>query len=110
MLTGLRRALTGSRTRSAAYVAHCGVILLMVGLLGSNVYKVESAAYIAARPGATAQVAGYTLRFTGYTQDGGPQGSQRIFAHFVVARDGRGWAARAAHRHLSAGAVRPCGP
>ena len=89
LLTGLRRVLTGSRTRSAAYVAHCGVILVMVGLLGSNVYKVESAAYIAARPGATVQVAGYTLRFTGYTQDGGPQGSQRIFAHFVVARDGR---------------------
>jgi cytochrome c-type biogenesis protein CcmF len=89
LLTGLRRTLIGSRTRSAAYVAHCGVILVLVGLLGSNVYKIERGAYVAARPGATAQVAGYTLRFTGYTQDRGPQRSQRIFAHFVVTRGGR---------------------
>jgi cytochrome c-type biogenesis protein CcmF len=89
LLIGLRRTLTGSRTRSAAYVAHCGVILVLVGLLGSNIYKVERSAYVAARPGATAQVAGYTLRFTGYTQDTGPQSSQRFFAHFAVARGGR---------------------
>ena len=89
LLTGLRRTLIGSRTRSAAYVAHCGVILVLVGLLGSNVYKIERNAYVAARPGATAQVAGYTLRFTGFTLDMGPQSSQRFFAHFVVARGGR---------------------
>jgi cytochrome c-type biogenesis protein CcmF len=89
LLTGLRRTLVGSRTRGAAYVAHCGVILVLVGLLGSSIYKVERSAYVAARPGATAQVAGYTLRFTGYTQDAGPQGSQRFFAHFAVARGGR---------------------
>ena len=89
MLSGLRRTLIGSRTRSAAYAAHCGVILVLVGLLGSNIYKVERGAYIAARPGATAQVAGYTLRFTGFTQDTGPQSSQRFFAHFAVERDGR---------------------
>ena len=89
LLTGLRRTLIGSRARSAAYVAHCGVILVLVGLLGSNVYKVERGAYIAARPGATVQVAGYTLRFTGYSLDMGPQRSRRFFAHFVVSRGGR---------------------
>ncbi len=89
LLTGLRRALTGSRTRTAAVVAHLGVILVLAGLLGSNVYKIERNAYIAARPGATARVAGYTLRFTGFTQDVGPQGSRRSYAHFVVSRGGR---------------------
>jgi cytochrome c-type biogenesis protein CcmF len=89
LLTGLRRALTASRTRSAAYVAHFGVILVLAGLLGSNVYKVESGAYLPARVGATAQVAGYTLRFTGFSQGAGPQGSQRSSAHFVVTRGGR---------------------
>ena len=34
-------------------------------------------------------MAGYTLRFTGFTQDSGPQSSQRFFAHFVVSRGGR---------------------
>ena len=89
LLTGLRRALTASRTRSAAYVAHFGVILVLAGLLGSNVYKVESGAYLPARVGATAQVAGYTLRFSGFSQGTGPQGSQRSYAHFVVTRGGR---------------------
>ena len=89
LLTGLRRALTGSRTRTAAVVAHFGVILVLAGLLGSNVYKIERNAYIPARPGATARVAGYTLRFTGFTQDAGPQGSRRFYAHFVVTRGGR---------------------
>ena len=89
LLTGLRRALTASRTRSAASVAHFGVILVLAGLLGSNVYKVESGAYLPARVGATAQVAGYTLRFTGFSQGAGTQGSQRSSAHFVVTRGGR---------------------
>jgi cytochrome c-type biogenesis protein CcmF len=89
LLTGLRRALTASRTRTAAWVAHAGVILILAGLLGSNVYKIERAAYLPAKAGATAGVAGYTLRFTGFTQDSGPQSSQRFFAHFVVSRGGR---------------------
>jgi len=89
LLTGLRRALTGSRTRSAACVAHLGVVLVLAGLLGSNVYKIERSAYISARPGATAQVAGYTLRFSGFTQGAGPQSSQRFYAHFTVMRGGR---------------------
>ncbi|MGZ4199156.1 MAG: cytochrome c-type biogenesis CcmF C-terminal domain-containing protein, partial [Thermoleophilia bacterium] len=89
LLTGLRRALTVSRTRSAAYVAHAGVILIVAGLLGSNIYKIERGVYLPARVGATAQVGGFTLRFTGFSQGAGPQGAQRFLAHFVVARDGR---------------------
>ncbi len=89
LLTGLSRALTASRTRTAAWVAHAGVILILAGLLGSNVYKIESGAYLPAKAGATASVAGYTLRFTGFSQDSGPQSSHRFFAHFVVTRDGR---------------------
>ena len=88
LLTGLRRALVADRTRSAAWVAHVGAIVVLAGLIGSNVYKVERSAYIPARAGATAAVAGYTLRFTGFSQDTGPQDSLRTFAHFTVARGG----------------------
>ena len=88
-LPGLRRALLGSRSRSAALLTHLGVVLVLLGLLGSNAYRTERNAYIAARPGATATVAGYTLRFTGYSQDAGPQGSRRFYAHFTVSRGGR---------------------
>jgi cytochrome c-type biogenesis protein CcmF len=89
LLTGLRRALTASRARTAAYVAHAGVILILAGLLGSNVYRIERSAYLPARAGATAQAGGYTLRFTGFSQGAGAQGAQRFSAHFVVTRDGR---------------------
>ena len=89
LLTGLGRALAANRSRSAAWVAHIGVILILAGLLGSNVYKIERGAYLPAKAGATAQVAGYTLRFTGFSQDSGPQSSQRFFAHFVVTHNSR---------------------
>jgi len=107
LLTGLRRGLTGSRTRSAACVAHFGVILVLAGLLGSNVYRIERSAYIPARAGATAQVAGYTLRFTGFTQGAGPQSSQRTYADFVVTRGGRQVGLLAPHTDVypQAGAV-----
>ena len=88
LLPGLRRALAADRTRSAAWVAHLGVVILMAGLIGSNVYKIQRSAYLPARVGASARVAGYTLRFTGFSQDTGPQDSQRTFAHFAVARGG----------------------
>ena len=88
-LAGLRRALFGSRSRSAALVTHVGVVVVLLGLVGSNVYRTERNVYITARPGATAAVAGYTLRFTGFSQDAGPQGSRRYYAHFTVSRGGR---------------------
>jgi len=87
-LAGLRRALLGSRSRSAALVAHLGIVLVLLGLVGSNLYRTERNAYIAARPGATATVAGYSLRFTGFSHDTGPQGSRRFYAHFAVRRGG----------------------
>jgi cytochrome c-type biogenesis protein CcmF len=70
-------------------VAHLGVVLVLLGLLGSGVYRTERNAYITARPGASASVAGYTLRFTGYSQGVGPQGARRTYAHFTVSRGGR---------------------
>ncbi len=107
LLTGLRRTLATHPTRTAACVAHFGVILVLAGLLGSNVYRIERSAYIPARPGATAQVAGYTLRFTGYTGAAGPQSSQRFYAHFVVTRGGRRVGLLAPHTDVypQAGAV-----
>jgi cytochrome c-type biogenesis protein CcmF len=89
LLTGLRRAVGGSRTRSAAYLAHIGIVLVLAGLIGSNVYKIETSAYIPAEAGATAAISGYTLKFTRYSTATGPQDSQRTFAHFDVYREGR---------------------
>ena len=87
-LTGLRRALTSSRTRTGGFVAHIGMVLVVLGLLGSNVYKVESQAFIATKPGAQAGIGQYTLRFTGMHTGSGPQGSERTYADFAVFKNG----------------------
>ena len=64
------------------------MVLIMLGLLGSNVYKVEQAVLIDAKPGASASLNGYTLTFAGYRQSLGPQNAQRTFATFDVIRGG----------------------
>ena len=87
---GLGRALVGSRTRSAGYLAHVGMVLVVAGLLGSTVYKTEATALVATTPGTTASVGGYTLTFTGIREDVGPQNAQRALAAFdVTDADGR---------------------
>lgn len=81
---GLRRALFGSRTRSAGYLAHLGMVLVVAGLLGATVYKSEATALVEMTPGATAAIGDYTLTFTGVREDVGPQNAQRVLAAFEV--------------------------
>ncbi len=81
---GLRRALFGSRTRTAAYVAHLGMVLVVAGLLGSAVYSVETSTVIAGEQGAVVEAGEYRLMFTGMRSEAGSQGSMRTFAAFDV--------------------------
>jgi cytochrome c-type biogenesis protein CcmF len=86
--SGLGHAFTGSRTRTAAYVVHMGMVLIVAGLLGSTVYKVEQSAIIQLNPGETASLDGYTLTYVGMTDSTGAQSSTRSEASFDVSRDG----------------------
>jgi cytochrome c-type biogenesis protein CcmF len=85
---GMGRAFTGSRTRTAAYVVHFGMILVVAGLIGSNVYKHEETALVKVKAGETASIAGYTLTYKGMTGNTGPQSSTRSIATFAVTRVG----------------------
>jgi cytochrome c-type biogenesis protein CcmF len=87
--SGLGRAFTGSRTRTAAYVVHMGMVLVVAGLLGSTVYKVEQSAIVKVKPGETAGLEGYTLTYKGMTDSAGQQNSTRSVAEFDVSRDGK---------------------
>jgi cytochrome c-type biogenesis protein CcmF len=87
--SGMGRAFTGSRTRTAAYVVHLGMVLIVAGLLGSNVYKVEKSTIIKVKPGATASLNGYTLTYRTMNESTGAQGSSRSVAHFDVTKDGK---------------------
>ena len=85
---GMGRAFTGSRTRTAAYVVHFGMILVVAGLIGSNVYKHEETALVKVKAGETASIAGYTLTYKGMKGNTGPQNSTSSIATFDVTRDG----------------------
>ncbi len=87
--SGLGRAFTGSRTRTAAYVVHMGMVLIVAGLLGSTVYKVESSTILKVKPGATASLNGYTLTYKSMADSTGPQSSTKTTATFAVTKDGK---------------------
>jgi len=86
--SGLGRAFTGSRSRTAAYFVHFGMVLVVAGLIGSNVYKVEKSTILRVKPGQTASVKGYTLTYKGMHDGTGPQSSTRAIATFDVTRGG----------------------
>ncbi|HZK15612.1 MAG TPA: cytochrome c-type biogenesis CcmF C-terminal domain-containing protein, partial [Solirubrobacterales bacterium] len=86
--SGMGRAFTGSRTRTAAYFVHFGMILVVAGLIGSNVYKHEETALVKIKAGQTASIAGYTLTYKGMKGNTGPQSSTRSIATFDVSRGG----------------------
>ena len=99
---GMGRAFTGSRTRTAAYFVHFGMILVVAGLIGSSVYKQEETALVKVKAGETASIAGYTLTYKGMEGSTGPQNSTTSIATFDVSRDGDADRhADAAHRRLS---------
>ncbi len=58
--SGLGRSFTGSRTRTAAYVVHMGMVLVVAGLLGSAVYKVEQSPWSRSSRDETATLDGAT--------------------------------------------------
>jgi cytochrome c-type biogenesis protein CcmF len=90
---GLGRAFSGSRTRTAAYFVHIGMVLVVAGLIGSAVYKTESTAIV--KTGGKGDAATlttddgkYTLVFKGMRSQAGPQQSQRTYAAFDVLEGG----------------------
>lgn len=85
---GLVRALTRSRRATGGLVAHLGMALILVGLVGTSLYAVRGSISIPAKTGASASVGGYTLSFSRYRGETAPQGGQRVAAALTVSRGG----------------------
>ena len=98
--SGMGRAFTGSRTRTAAYIVHFGMILVVAGLLGSTVYKHEETAIVKVKKGEVATVGDYTLTYKSMTGGTGPQDSTRSDAIFEVSRDGTSLGTLAPHTEV----------
>jgi cytochrome c-type biogenesis protein CcmF len=107
--SGMGRAFGGSRTRTAAYIVHFGMILVVAGLLGSTVYKHEETAIVKVKKGEVATIGDYTLTYKNMTGGTGPQNSTRSNAVFDVSRNGTSLGTLAPHTEvypMSGAAVR----
>ncbi|MGB0670313.1 MAG: heme lyase CcmF/NrfE family subunit [Rhodospirillales bacterium] len=67
-------------------LAHFGLSLAVIGMVGAGLWKVESIQVL--HPGESVTVAGYDFRFDGANSLAGPN-YQAIQGHFTVSRDGK---------------------
>jgi cytochrome c-type biogenesis protein CcmF len=84
--TATRRLFSRNRRRYGGYVAHIGITLLAMGILGSTVYQVQAERSLA--EGESLDLGGYRLTYGGMGQEQLPDQS-RIFARVEVSRDGQ---------------------
>ena len=80
------KLITSNRARYGGMVIHLGILLMAMGIIGSSFYDVEKEA--ALRQGDTIEIGGYTLTYTGWSQDpefAGPETSKvRIITELSV--------------------------
>jgi cytochrome c-type biogenesis protein CcmF len=62
-LVAFFRLLWGNRPRYGGYIVHVGIILIVLGVIGSSFYKVEAEASL--NPGESFQIGKYTLKYEG---------------------------------------------
>jgi cytochrome c-type biogenesis protein CcmF len=75
-----------NRRRYGGYVVHAAIVLLALGIAGSEAYDTVRESRL--RPGQTMEVGAYTLRYTGLTQRQGANAVE-LRAHVEVARGGK---------------------
>jgi cytochrome c-type biogenesis protein CcmF len=82
----LGRLLMRNRRRYGGYVVHIGVVMMMVGIAGSNVYNEEFTRTV--KPGQSIRVSGYDLTYYGLQQT--MEGRNTVvFANLNVTKDGK---------------------
>lgn len=81
----LRRLVNLPRAAIGTMLAHFGVGLMVVGIVGTSAYKSEE--ILLMRPGDSKEIAGYTLTFRGAAPSQGPNYSETIGV-FDVTREG----------------------
>lgn len=82
----LARLVQRNQRRYGGYIVHLGVVMIMIAIVGVNVYQSEGQANLA--PGETMQVENYILTFNGLTQSAGPT-YDSVKATLQVTRNGR---------------------
>ncbi|WP_072392045.1 heme lyase CcmF/NrfE family subunit [Hyphomicrobium sp. CS1GBMeth3] len=81
----MRRLVNLPRASIGTMLAHFGVGMMVIGIVGTSAYKSEE--ILLMRPGESKEIAGYTLTFRGGAPSNGPNYTETIGV-FDVTRDG----------------------
>jgi len=87
-LSGLGKALTGSRGATGGMLVHVGMALLMAGLIGSGMYREQTRLDLVSGTEASGKIGDYTISVLDVTDSQIAQDGQRITARLAVERDG----------------------
>ncbi|MDA8210306.1 MAG: heme lyase CcmF/NrfE family subunit [Clostridia bacterium] len=80
------RLLTRNRRRYGGYIIHLGIVMMIVGIAGSNIYNQEVTTTL--KPGQSAQVAGYSFSYNGLQQTT-KRNTTIVFADVNVSKNGQ---------------------
>jgi cytochrome c-type biogenesis protein CcmF len=78
-----------ARTQSGGYLAHLGIGIIMIGLVGSAMYVRDVKVLLPEAPGESFSVSNYTFTFQGIESQQLPNGDIDSVANFEVTRDGK---------------------
>ncbi len=81
--------LTKARSQSGGYLAHIGIGIILIGLIGSAMFVFDNTYTIAQTPGTTFQVDQYTFTFVGSNENTLANGNQVSTLNLDVSRNGR---------------------
>ena len=88
-LAALGGILLKARTQSGGYLAHIGMGIILIGLVGSAMYVRDVRAVVADKPGATFAVSDYTFTYKETKDVKQVNGDTKSTAVFGVSRNGR---------------------
>ncbi len=78
-----------ARTQSGGYLAHIGIGIILIGLVGSAMYVHDVKLLLPDEPGESFQVSDYSFTYKSSTSNELPNGDVVYVADFEVRRDGR---------------------
>jgi cytochrome c-type biogenesis protein CcmF len=81
--------LTKARGQSGGYLAHIGMGIIMIGLIGSAMYVQDETVMVQDKPGTTFKMADYTFTYQGVSESKLPNGNAVSETHLVVSRNGK---------------------
>jgi len=81
--------LTKARTQSGGYLAHIGIGIILIGLVGSAMYVRDVKLLLADKAGQKFEVSNYSFTYQGISDKQLPNGDIDSVATFAVTKDGR---------------------